>query len=625
MTVMDKLIRLLKDDYKVGAELQSGKPIVYIDPKKIDQWRLDIDSKRKNWDGVAAQMAEQLDAQYPGLSQKLTQKELIELVKDSLKLGPFALKFDHDQVSNGLICIINEPQRNEISIDQIYNTFGISSTFNPSHLRPLAGRNSEWAQFVGEHEGEHCNQDPIYSNDPEAEVKTLGGEVLSDRAALENLRKEGKHEMVAQIIAIRALAAANGGHTHATSIFLSDPEFTGVTREHLDAAKKFKDEMCIGVAANLGITPDEAEELRLKDPQKFARAVDEEMKKGEIPALREMDDEKLKSVIAQKMGITLEELEKADVKKINEVYQKLKADGQTLDRGQPNPHVNKYIQSYLDATKVLFVADTTPAPTPEVAPEIPAAIIAKPPEVPTAEEAAAKLKLDLEIEAATEANQIMEDIVAKTLGITSDEAKELSSNDPNKYHQTVKDALDKGMVSLQTTTLLPEDKIQEITAKRLSIPIEELAKQPAFLVAITFNQLLAEGALTTKRDNPYLKKEIEDIVKGNINSQDSSSPKIEMNSDTTPATSAKVTSKYSYLMVSPQDDGKGKPQINLHSEDRGQMKIGTMTAGEYFATKADPELATLNPSVGIEIKNSELTTKIAQNASYYRPVDSLQA
>jgi len=35
MSVIDKLIRLLKDDYKVGAEMQSKKPIVYIDPKKL--------------------------------------------------------------------------------------------------------------------------------------------------------------------------------------------------------------------------------------------------------------------------------------------------------------------------------------------------------------------------------------------------------------------------------------------------------------------------------------------------------------------------------------------------------------------------------------------------------------
>ena len=44
--------------------------------------------------------------------------------------------------------------------------------------------------------------------------------------------------------------------------YKDDPEFKGVTAEHLDAAKRFSEEMNMGVAENLGITVDEAEILR---------------------------------------------------------------------------------------------------------------------------------------------------------------------------------------------------------------------------------------------------------------------------------------------------------------------------------------------------------------------------
>jgi hypothetical protein len=58
MDVVAKLIRLLQDDYKVGAEMRSGKPVIYIDPNKFDTWRLDRDTSRKDKNGIASQLAE---------------------------------------------------------------------------------------------------------------------------------------------------------------------------------------------------------------------------------------------------------------------------------------------------------------------------------------------------------------------------------------------------------------------------------------------------------------------------------------------------------------------------------------------------------------------------------------
>ena len=106
MDIMKKLIRLLQDDYKVGVEMHSGKPIVYIDPDRVDMWRLQNNLTKLDKAAVAAQMAEQLDESHPGLSANFSQDELVALLKSSFEQGPFAQHHDFKQYSH--FCLIDK-------------------------------------------------------------------------------------------------------------------------------------------------------------------------------------------------------------------------------------------------------------------------------------------------------------------------------------------------------------------------------------------------------------------------------------------------------------------------------------------------------------------------------------
>jgi len=517
MDVIKKLIRLLQDDYKVGVEMRSGKPIIYIDPNKIDAWRLERDATRGDLDAVSSQMAEQLDASYPGLSEKFTREELIQLTKDSLKLGPFA----HHHQGDSPICLINQPHGDEIKPEKIYDTFGLSTSFTPAHLIPLPGTTSDWAQFIGEHEGEHCNQDPVYSDDPEAGLKTLDKEIRSDRAALETLRKEGKIDIIDTIIAIRVLAAANGDYTHATSIFLDEPDFEGAKKEHFDAAERFREEMCLAVSESLGISNDEAEILRKSDPQKFAKTVNDALEKGKIPALRDMSEESMIKRLSQEMGISEEDFKNLDSSKLKDVqiiYDKLKVDGALRDHGDSNPHINKYIKQYISATKLLFIKDTTPAvdASPTVLDNKKSSPVVSKVAVPapkSQEEIDAQLEDDLRKDAELETDKAIDQIVAKSLGLNQEQTFDLLLSDPKRYYDTLEKELQKGSIPLQTSFYLDFAQTSDLVAKKLGVQPDKLQEQPIFLRKMAIMQLEEEGHLVTKRDNPYLKEILEDRVK----------------------------------------------------------------------------------------------------------------
>jgi len=619
MSVIDKLIRLLKDDYKVGAEMQSKKPIVYIDPKKIDLWQIEIDSANNNTAGIARQMAEQLDAQYPGLSQKFEQKELVQLLKNSLKLGPHA----YGPKGDIQLCLINEPNHNEISADNLFTLFGLSKQFNPNHLITPIGTDAEWAQLSGEHEGEHCNQDPIYNKNRSKRVQTLEGEILSDRAAIKTLRAAGKYEIIEVLKAMRVLGAPNGGETHATSIFLDDEEYAGATEEHLDAADRFCNEMRMGVAVNLGISLTNAEKLRTSNPRVFAAATDDALKKGQIPALRDMSETDIMSLIAKKMGCQINEKEGViigDAKTAYDMYKKLKTDGVLLDKGIPNPFINKYIQSYLNATNILFIKDTTPIIQP-AAPASPApeSSTDAPPDQtgPTDAELAAQKEKDLINDAENQSYTLADEAVRKALGLTQEELDELRITDEAKYYKTVEEELAKGNIPLKTSFEIPLEQIDELKAKRLGVPTNELYNQPYFIVKMVDEELKKQGAFLKIQDNPYVKGIIEKRIK-----QYHQDKQEELSQESQKVSSAANADKYNHLLLARPDDGKGIPQIDLRNDDRGHMKIGDMTTPEYFAMKADP---VLSQAPDLSTKSPTLT-KTAQNSPVFKATtDSLQA
>ncbi|QQG35234.1 MAG: hypothetical protein HYS17_06600 [Micavibrio aeruginosavorus] len=599
MDAIKKLIRLLQDDYKVGIETQSKMPVIYIDPNKFDLKNIKSHILAKNTEGIAQEVATQLDEQYPGISEKMSKKELAQIVSDSLTYGPF-----RDPVLNkhGL-CLINQPLGDIAKKDKILDTLGVTLNYDSRHFKPLPGDSSNWTQMIGEHEGEHCNQDPILSIDPMANLKTLDGEIKSDRAALATLRKEGHHDIAKAMIDIRALAAANGDDHHATGIFLDNPEYTGVTKDHFKAAQSFKHQMVLMASESLQITLEESERLRVTEPRKFASTVKDAMDNGIYPGLRDMDETEIENHLADKLGLTLDEFSEQGPQRLREImplYYALKATDQLKTRDQEQPHVRDYITAYIGAVDRLMVADTPPLP------DHPAAVkkntYSKPDgtALPTEEQMAQNQSRTLEAKASLESESAIDEAIHKVVKISQEDIDNMKENDPGRYAEIADRLLSQGKISFKTELTLDSDHTDALIAKELGMSREDLRETPQFLKDLAYNKLQGEGALAITIDNPHMKGKVEedisyyrDIAKEREHEISAENPKeAEPESDATPQAPMAATGAYDYLRSAAQPDaGDGKPQINLHDGDSAAMRIGGLQAGEYFALQADPVLA----------------------------------
>lgn len=127
----------------------------------------------------------------------------------------------------------------------------------------------------------------------------------------------------------------------------------------------------------------------------------------------------------------------------------------------------------------------------------------------------------------------------------------------------------------------------------MGVDVERVGNYPDFLIQMNRKALDSEGLTTGKTNNPFLKEAIlEEIQKYKQNKLEKGGKKDppERVSDASPV------GRYDYLRDTRPDDGNGKPQINLAERE---MKIGALSASEYFALKADPVLATQQPIMAV--------------------------
>lgn len=637
MGVIDRLVRLLKDDYKVGVEAESGHPVVYINPNRIDQWALQQAINRNDADAAAAMIGDQLDEQYPGLSGKLTNDEKLYLLKNSLESGPFADKILMEKAG---ICVINQPLGSQINTAQMMKTLGVEGPFKPEHLRPLPGDNALWKEIVGRHEGEHCNQPAILVIDPEARLKILRGETLSDRKSIKALREAGHEDVAQAFIDMRVLSAGNGDDTHATSILIDAPEDMEITKEHLEAAGKFKREMIRGVAAELSITIVEAAELREKDPQRFAKTVDAVQRAGKIPVPRDMTKEEVDVAVAAEMGLTpaqFRELPLDRAAEMAETQARLLADGKLKAPGDQNPHIQEYIRQYVGAIDRLLVPDTTPPPpipkpvhepVAAEAPETPETKKEEEPEL-TPEELAAEALETEKYYAANYAPEALSQAIMKMTGKTDEELVAMTTEDPEAVLALAERAIAEGLIPSIVVRPATDDERDAMVAKALRVSPEERAeKYPVGSYAYQQVYKLLERADMLKvseenRQMPQALRDHLDELKAELaalRAQQAKDAEAEAAADApaedepeaeAPTAPAKETESaapaalakrlaaapastpgtYDYLIINHSDLRTGEPQIDLAAGDRAQLKIGRLSPGEYFAVQADPVLA----------------------------------
>lgn len=641
MNFMDKLIRSLKDDYKVGVEASAKAPVIYLNPDALDSWsaervlKLKVGAPLSREDQLAKkilseQITQQLDEQSPGLSSKLSKEEIEGLYFKSLIVGPFA---DFDLKKHG-VNIVNMPKDNQIDKERILNTFGIIAaapdepqdpndpydqympdtssyqSFNPKHLKPLPGSTSAWKELIGQHEGEHVNQELTLDKDSNPGLIILDREVRSDRSALAGMRAKGEHVVAQAFADLRAISAAEGDHTHATGIFLDQDGYKGATLEHRKAALQFKDEMVGGVAAELGIFAQEAEKLRKTDPQKFVRVLDEALQHGRIPTPKEIPDYEKKEKIIIEMGLSETEFNKLGSDRVADVlkaHDKLKGEGAFKAEPQENPHVKEYIETYSSAVKRLFVEDTTPDA--ETKPT-PAPSIAK----RSTEQVIATLSPEeLRQNAKNQFRNAMYDSVAERLNITKAEAGNLrfgNADEKSLFFEALEAQLKDGNIKGQI--LRTKTETEALLKKSMNVSDEEFARikqQDPYRRDLAYDRLLTSGALTVKYNNPQINFEIEYEIKQYRNElemqkkfkaeeaaeepEDAIDPEPEKPEETStiapPQTQA--PGAYDYLRAKELDTGKGSPKIDLGAGDSAQMRVGELSPREYFALQADPVLA----------------------------------
>lgn len=307
-----------KPVYDRGADGKSFIPTIYLDPARLSILNPDR----------AGQVRKQLEEQSPGSSERFSKKELEIFFSASTSQGPFAENTLVRGRDGEQMCIINRPYEDLKRKESLIEAFGVAGDpdtpeassekpgIDPRHFKPLPGEDADYERLMGEHEGEHCNQNK-HTND----LELLERETLSDRSALATLRAEGKHEVAQAWVDMRMMTAARGDALHATSVFLDEKvPFQGVPQEALDAAKSFKFHMSDVVAERSGITLDEANYLCNNNPRAYTKIVEEALKEG--------------------------------------VY----------DNG--NPYIKKYIEGYVGAVDRLTVADTSPLERPKPEPEV---------------------------------------------------------------------------------------------------------------------------------------------------------------------------------------------------------------------------------------------------------------
>jgi len=659
LNFMEKLIRALQDDYKVGVEASAKSPIVYINPDALDRWSADrvLNLKQSQiltrQDEMAKkilsdQIRQQLDEQIPGISQKFSPRDIEGLYNQSLVTGPFA---DQTKKESLGITIINMPKSNQVDKDKILETFGILKTasddhkdysdpndpydgwsdddlphkhFDSNHIKPLPGESSTWRELVGQHEGEHVNQDLRGKPGDERHKKVLGFEGGADRVAIAHLQTQGQHEVAQAFIDIRALSAIEGDVTHATGPLITKGHDEAATDQHVAAAKSAKKQMLAGVSEELGISILQAEDLRKTDPQKFVRALDAGLEAGRIPLPEEINSGKKWDAIRDAMGVTPDEFNKYGIDKVPEtlkVHDRLKQEGAFRSKEEPNPHVKEYMEQYSGAVKRLFIEDTTPKPGADKK-ETPT------PSAPkrSTEEVIANLTdAQMKEAASSQSMEAIDSAVAKRLGITQIEAGNMRYDGieaQKKYIALSEEVLNAGEV--KTSQHRTKTETEELLKKTLNVSDDEFAVMKhadKFRIDIAYDGLLKSGDLFVEYNNPhmeieargdielqrmYLQRKInaeelkakdtaKDLTEEEPTPEEEPAPDEESampDAHSAPAsTSAPTSGTYDYLRSKEQDTGNGTPKVDLNGDDGAKMRMGSLMPREYFALQADPVLA----------------------------------
>ena len=283
-------ISLFQDDFVAGVkhalEGTDIKP-VFVDPsdftKKTELGREPINN--------IADVTQQHVEKFKNTFTDQGASELIQGLSDE-QLKPLIIAYANASPHAGMpvelqdgqtVCVLPKLQDDMTSKEAI---FGHLSKIREQGYSPqsITGKDYEWQHALGIHEGTHCIQSEDFNNRADAkdtQVVTLRMESEADQETYEWL-KERNPELAEDYLHARSLGTVLN-HEHATAPALGeDYSFSSLKIEHAHAANTFVEKMDTAVAERLGITLEEAENVRRFKPERYVETLEESLKQGSI-------------------------------------------------------------------------------------------------------------------------------------------------------------------------------------------------------------------------------------------------------------------------------------------------------------------------------------------------------
>ncbi len=302
------IINSSEDPYISGVKETVGDiPVAFIDPNTFEG--LDIDLSNGQYaapdditDAHIQMFKDALDENAPGFSDNLDPDTLKAATLQAINDGPRAFTFDYNDKR---YCVVNGFHDSISTKEDILPLIAHESLEN---LGTIPGNDAEWMHLFGRHEGSTCDDPatPDFQNEDERVLFELQGETKNDRVALNDPDGHISPDVIETYIDARGLVVGdeNDDFDHANGIFLDSPESGTPTQEHVEAARSVVPAMVQGVAHELRIDEDSARQLREDNPEMFTGVVQDLLDRNYFD---------------------------------------------TDTTGQPNEHVQTYIQDYIDA------------------------------------------------------------------------------------------------------------------------------------------------------------------------------------------------------------------------------------------------------------------------------------
>ena len=268
--------------FKQGVMETSGVPIIFVDPENIRDFDVRFSLHPPFNRGQEYSLRDQMERQVPGSMDALedvfsdggSHPVNMDNVARALRIIDVSAisHLNVDGTEYGLVVLPNSERETKEGLVSTFFRRADPET-RAAIVRSMPGTDAQWMHFVGNHEGEHLNQEGRTNR----ELDTLIAETGADRSAYQLAVARGDTDVAEAFRDLRALAIFYD-YEHATSALIDSDATVSVL--HLEAAKGtsqgrmsslVRDHFDFTTYAGSATTPDE---LLKEDPDAYFQALD---------------------------------------------------------------------------------------------------------------------------------------------------------------------------------------------------------------------------------------------------------------------------------------------------------------------------------------------------------------